>query len=180
MLRHSPWAASHCFCGGRVRTETRVAWHCRRVADGGSGSSFGSGRRRPGRWPGHCPCAPPQRRGVPWPCRLGARSTHCRPSSASTPAVSLPRRSSLGGGGGGHCWAPLTRKRHIPPHSAQPRHTNYWAPRTRKRHQQEHRPQRPTQRSDPTQHVKGRTGERPGPRKAATTRRNVTGGGGHP
>ena len=75
-------------------------------------------------------------------------------------------------------WAPLTRKRHIPPHSAQPRHTNYWAPRTRKRHQQEHRPQRPTERSDPTQHAKGRTGDCPGPRKGATTRRNVTRGGG--
>ena len=57
-------------------------------------------------------------------------------------------------------WAPLTRKRHIPPHSAQPRHTDHWALRTRKRHQQEHRPQRPTERSDPTQHAKGRTGDR--------------------
>ena len=75
-------------------------------------------------------------------------------------------------------WAPLTRKRHIPPHSAQPRHTNYWAPRTRKRHQQEHRPQRPPESSDPTQHAKGRTGDRSGPRKGATTGRNVTGGGG--
>ena len=75
-------------------------------------------------------------------------------------------------------WAPLTRKRHIPPHSAQSQHANYWAPRTRKRHQQEHWPQRPTERSDPTQHAKGRTGDRPGPRKGATTRRNVTQGGG--
>ena len=74
-------------------------------------------------------------------------------------------------------WAPLTRKRHIPPHSAQPRHTDHWAPRTRKRHQQEHRPQRPTESSDPTQHAKGRTGDCPGPRKGATTRRNVTRGG---
>ena len=74
-------------------------------------------------------------------------------------------------------WAPLTRKRHIPPHSAQPQHTNDWAPRTRKRHQQDHRPQRPTERSDPTQHAKGRTGDCPGPRKGATTRRNVTRGG---
>ena len=73
-------------------------------------------------------------------------------------------------------WAPLTRKRHIPPHPAQPRH--HWAPRTRKRHQQEHRPQRPSERSDPTQHAKGRTGDCPGPRKGATTRRNVTQGGG--
>ena len=77
-------------------------------------------------------------------------------------------------------WAPLTRKRHIPPHSAQPQHTNYWAPRTRKRHQREHRPQRPTERSDPTQHAKGRTGDCPGPRKETTTRRNVTRGGGYP
>ena len=60
-------------------------------------------------------------------------------------------------------WAPLTRKRHIPPHPAQPQHTNHWAPRTRKRHRQEHRPQRPTERSDPTQHAKGRAGDCPGP-----------------
>ena len=75
-------------------------------------------------------------------------------------------------------WAPLTRKRHILPHPAQPQHANYWAPRTRTRHQQEHRPQRPTESSNPTQHAKGRTGDRPGPRKGATTRRNVTRGGG--
>ena len=74
-------------------------------------------------------------------------------------------------------WTPLTRKRHTMPHAAQPQHTNYWAPRTRKRHQQEHRPQRPTESSDPTQHLMGRTGDRPGPRKGATTRRNVTQGG---
>ena len=42
----------------------------------------------------------------------------------------------------------------------------------------EHRPQRPTERSDPTQHAKGRTGDCPGPRKGATTRRNVRRGGG--
>ena len=73
-------------------------------------------------------------------------------------------------------WAPLTRTRHIPPHSAQPRHTNDGAPRTRKRHQREHRPQRPTERSDPTQHAKGRAGDCPGPRNETTTRRNVTRG----
>ena len=33
--------------------------------------------------------------------------------------------------------------------------------------------------SDPTHHAKGRTGDRPGPRKEATTRRNVTQGGGN-
>ena len=74
-------------------------------------------------------------------------------------------------------WAPLTHKQH-PPQPAQPRHTNYWAPRTWKRHQQEHRPQRPTEHSDPTQHAKGRTGDCPGSRKETTTRRNVTQGGG--
>ena len=73
-------------------------------------------------------------------------------------------------------WAPLTRKRHTMPHSAQLQHTNYWAPRMRmrKRHQQEHRP---TESSNPTQH-EGRTGDCAGPRKGATTRRNVTRGGG--
>ena len=55
-------------------------------------------------------------------------------------------------------------------------HGGYWAPRTRKRHQREHRPQRPTERSDPTQHAKGGTGDCPGPRKGTTTRRNVTSG----
>ena len=75
-------------------------------------------------------------------------------------------------------WAPLTCTRHISPHPAQPRHTNDWAPQTRKRHQQEHRPQRPTERSDPAQHAKGRTGDCPGPRKETATRRHVTRGGG--
>ena len=75
-------------------------------------------------------------------------------------------------------WAPLTRKWHITPHPAQPRHTNRCAPRTRKQHQQEHRPQRPTERSDPMQHAKGRTGDCPGPRKGTATRWNVTQGGG--
>ena len=73
-------------------------------------------------------------------------------------------------------WAPLTRKRHILPHPTQPQHTHHRDPRTRKRHQQEHRPQRPPESSDPTQHAKGRTGDCPGPRKETTTRRNVTPG----
>ena len=77
-----------------------------------------------------------------------------------------------------NCWAPLTRKLRTMPHSAQPQHTNYWAPRTRKRHQQEHRPRRPTESSNPTQHAKGRTGDCPGPRKGTSTRRKVTQRGG--
>ena len=66
----------------------------------------------------------------------------------------------------------------IPPPPAQPRHTNHWAPRTRKRHQQEHQHQRPAESNDPTQHVEGRTGDCPGPRKETTTQRNVTRGAG--
>ena len=65
-----------------------------------------------------------------------------------------------------------------PSNQHNPRCARYWAPRTRKRHQQEHRPQWPTERSDPTQHAKGRAGDCPGPRKGATTGRNVTQGGG--
>ena len=61
--------------------------------------------------------------------------------------------------------------------STAPNTPNHWAPQTRKRHRQEHRPQRPTERSDPTQHAKGRTGDCRGPRKETTTRRNVTQGG---
>ena len=116
--------------------------------------------------------------------------------ASNTPTFYISWNARGGGGGQGQSndprnnqhnpqyanyWAPLARKRHIPAHPAQPWHTNDWAPRTRKRHQQEHRPQRPTERSDPTQHAKGRTGDCPGPRKGATTRRNVTrGGGGSP
>ena len=88
----------------------------------------------------------------------------------TTPTTNTPQYANY--------WAPLTCKWHTMPHPAQPQHTNHWAPRTRKRHQQEHRPQRPTASSNPTQHAKGRTGDCPGPRKGATTRRNVTPGGG--
>ena len=75
-------------------------------------------------------------------------------------------------------WAPLTRQRHTMPHPAQPQHTNHWAPRTRKRHQQEHQQRQPTERSDPTQYAKGRTGDCPGPHKETAKRRNVIWGGG--
>ena len=84
----------------------------------------------------------------------------CRGHTDAKPRMVPWTRS--GGGGGAH--------------PAQPRHTNDEAP--RKQHQQEHRPQRPTERSDPTQHAKGRTGDCPGPRKETTTRRHVTRGGG--
>ena len=64
------------------------------------------------------------------------------------------------------------------PHNNQhnPQCPNYWAPLMRKQHQQEHRPQRPSERSDPTQHAEGRTGVCPGPCKETATRRNVTQG----
>ena len=112
------------------------------------------------------------------PASTAHRSCGAPPQNSSK-CVSWDPGGGRGGGGAQYAnyWAPLTRKRHIPPHPAQPQHTNYWAPRTRKRHQQEHRPQWPTDSSDPTQHAKGRPGDRPGPRKETTTRRNVTQGG---
>ena len=98
----------------------------------------------------------------------GQRRVDSKNSQTTPPTTSTsPIRQSLG--------AADAQTAHMP-HSAQPRHTNYWAPRTQKRHQQEHWPQRPTESSNPTQHVKGRTGDCPGPRKGATTRRNVTQG----
>ena len=44
--------------------------------------------------------------------------------------------------------------------------TNYWVAPPHK-----HRPQRTSERIDPTQHAKGRTGDCPGPRKETATRR---------
>ena len=66
------------------------------------------------------------------------------------------------------------------PHNNQhnPQYASYRAPLTQKQHHKAHRPQRPTERSDPTQHAKGRTGDRPGPREEPATRCNVTRGGG--
>ena len=74
-------------------------------------------------------------------------------------------------------WAPRTRKRRILPHPAQPQPTNYWAPRARQRHQREHRPQRPTESSDPTRHARGRTGDCPGPQTNNNQTECHTGGG---
>ena len=77
--------------------------------------------------------------------------------------------------GNQQCWGGGAGKQtRTLPHSAQPQHTHHWAPRTRKRHQQEHRPQRPTERSDPTQHAKGLSRAL----KGTTTRRTVTQGAG--
>ena len=106
----------------------------------------------------------------------GCQTRFC--GKATGPRAPFNNSAPLGGGGPQYAnfWAPLTRKQHTMPHPAQPQHTNDGAPRTRKRQQQEHRPQRPTERSYPTQHAKGRTGDFPGPRKGAITRRNVTRG----
>ena len=113
--------------------------------------------------------------GCPLPC--GSWSVPDTPRTPPHP-LQTPKPTPRGGGGGdapqyANYWAPLTRKRHILPHPAQPHHTNYWAPRKRKRHQQEH--QRPTESSD--RRNMGRTGDCPGPCKETTTRRNVTQGG---
>ena len=102
-----------------------------------------------------------------------------RSGAPGPPGASRTRKRSEAGCGrpeSGGAWAAKTVKR-PPQQPAQPRHTNDGAPRTQKRHQQEHRPQRPTESSDPTQHAKGRTGGCPGPRKETATRRNVTQGG---
>ena len=125
--------------------------------------------------------------GCTWKCGQRSRCTHAmRMRTCVLVVVCVARKlhpcpSYSGRRDCNNCvhWRSLYKggKRHTMPHSAQSRHTNYWAPRTRKQHQQEHRPQRPTESSDPTQHAKGRTGDRPGPRKGATTRRNVTQGG---
>ena len=76
-------------------------------------------------------------------------------------------------------WAPLTRKRHTMPHSAQAPTHQILGSATAETHysQQEHRPQRPTESSNPMQHAKARTGDCPGPCKGTITRRNVTQGG---
>ena len=71
-------------------------------------------------------------------------------------------------GGGGEY---VSNNQHIP------QYANYWAPLTHKRHIPPH-PAQPTERSDPTQHAKGRTGACSGPRKETTTRRHVRRGGG--
>ena len=60
-----------------------------------------------------------------------------------------------------------------PPQPVPPQCASYWAPPAWIGHQQEHKLQRPTERSDSTQHAKGRRGDCPG-RKETATRRNVT------
>ena len=103
-----------------------------------------------------------------------------RHGRSGTPALNPPSHHGGQGGGGGGGWENgLPCPPPPPPQSnfLPARHSNHWAPRTRKRHLQEHRPQRPSESSDPTQHAKGRTGDYPGPHKETTTRRNVTRGG---
>ena len=140
-------------------------WECLRESWKPQGGVGGWALRSLMFWP-----TPPQRETEPVGQNSGLRSFIVR-----TPAVTchFKKHSSQRGEGGGDLvgWgladggygASLTHKRH----PAQPRDTNDWAPRTRKWHQ--HRPQQPTYHSNPTQHVKGRTGDRPGPRKGATT-----------
>ena len=137
-----------------------------------------------GRWPGALAGRPRQRveEQSTWAAQKHSEAGYGRPVDRgvwTAKTVKRPRQQPAHPQYANY-WAPLTRKRHTMPHSAQSQHANYWALRTRKRHQQEHRPQWPTESSDPTQHAKGRTGDRPGPRKGATTRRNVTQGGTSP
>ena len=73
--------------------------------------------------------------------RVDSNNSQTTPATTSTSSI----RQLLG--------AADTQTAHPATFSTAPAH---WAPRTRKRHQQEHRPQRPTESSDPTQHAKGR------------------------
>ena len=73
------------------------------------------------------------------------------------------------------------RPRHDPHNNHHnPRCANHWAPLTQQRHHEEHRPPRPSEHVDPTQHVERRTDDCPCPRplKETAPRRNVTPGGG--
>ena len=136
------------------------------------------------------PLSPPRRPPVSLPnkCVLGAFCLRAWRAWACVCRVCRPDGGCICMGVGGQPAGPVARPEAdgwwfggggTPmPYSAQPQHTNDWAPRTRKRHQREHRPQRPTERSDPTRHAKGGRGDCPGPRKGATTRWNVTRGGG--
>ena len=94
----------------------------------------------------------------------GARTSVSSTTSTTTHAVrETPvrrgRRAYTGPrlcrGGWGEGGAAKIVKR-PPPQPAQPPCANYAAPLTRKRHHKEHRPQRPSERSDPTQHTGGR------------------------
>ena len=85
----------------------------------------------------------------------------------ATRRTTCPRKHSEAGGGRPECggeWAAKTEKR-PPQQPAQLQCANHWAQRTRKRHHKEHWSQWLTERSDPMQHAKGRTGDCPGPRK---------------
>ena len=130
-------------------------------------------------------CLSADRHSLPFPWTLSLHRRRC-PSASHRPA-------SLEGGGGA-----VKRPRQQPAQpsirqllgaaDAQTAHpaTSSTAPthqllgsgrgRSRKRHQQEHRPQRPTERSDPTQHAKGRTGACPGPRRSNNPTECHTGG----
>ena len=108
-------------------------------------------------------------------CQSDASRWQCEPQPLPPPDRSPGGSQPVHGlpfPGGGHANGTPCHIQHSP------NTPNHWAPRTRKRHQQEHRPQRLTESSDPTQHAKGRTGDRPGPRKETATRRNVTQGWG--
>ena len=94
----------------------------------------------------------------------------------SNGAARTRKRGEACGGrpGRGGAWASKTIKRPAQL-SAQ---ANPWALRTRRRRRQEHRPQRPSEHSDPTQHAKGRAGDCPGPRKENCNPTECHNGGG--
>ena len=117
---------------------------------------------------------PAQVRPTEWWSVCGGRPGQCV-EEHGTRASGTWKRSEAGWGRleDGGVWAAKTVKRPPQQTSTTPRRQL-----TRKRHQQEHRPQQPTESSDPTQHAKGRAGDCSGPRKETSIRRNVKSGGG--
>ena len=130
---------------------------------------------RPRRW---CP-ARGAVRGTGTGCVLWDRGTICGTGRGRAP---FDNSAPLGGGGGGQQRGkpggsaqqqPSTDPPPQPP--AQPPARQPLGPATAATTpQEEHRPQRPSERSDPTQPAKGRAGDGPGPRKETATRRNAT------
>ena len=92
---------------------------------------------------------------------LGPRAFGGRGSFGTVPPGGLGGGRAFGGGGG-LLGAADTQTAHHATFSTAPTHQLLGSANAETT-PAEHRPQRPTERSDPTQHAKGRTGDCPGP-----------------
>ena len=161
-----PLAVSKCSAGARAAHVNHNGAHAAREPH----ATRNHQGARPTQWWGACAPRAGERGGEAHGGPPGHRMEgwQCWASRARERGETCGGRPECGGE-----WAGKTVKRlpHQPPHQpAQPRCANYWASLTRKRHQQEHRPQWPSEYSDPTQHAQGRTGDCPGPREETATR----------